>query len=406
VTGLRRYRELVRTQGALPAVLAALVGRLALGMTSLSLLLLVVQSTKSYAAGGAAAAVYAVALAACSPLRSRSADRRGQTRLLVTSGVVHPTALLAVLALDAAEVPLGALLVLVALAGASTPPFGAVMRALWSRLVSEERLLTSAYAMESVLIELAFVTGPLLVAGLVAVFGPELAVGTAAILAGCGSIGLAATTVSRAWHPEPHPVARSFAGPLVSPAVRWLLLALVAFGAGFGAIEVAAPAFAERYGSAAAAGGVLLAVWSAGSLVGGLAYGGRDWARPPERQYPRLLVALVLGTLLPPLAPGLLTLGALLLVYGLVIAPTLACTSVLLARHAPAGTVTEAFGWITTAIFAGGAVGNALAGVVAESAGPRAALLLPTGAGVLALVVGIAGRHSYALPAPAVASSA
>ena len=43
---------------------------------------------------------------------------------------------------------------------------------------------------------------------------------------------------------------------------------------------------------------------------------------------------------------------------------------------APAGTVTEAFAWLATAVAIGAAAGAAIAGAVAESAGPAAALAL------------------------------
>jgi len=50
---------------------------------------------------------------------------------------------------------------------------------------------------------------------------------------------------------------------------------------------------------------------------------------------------------------------------------------------APAGTVTEAFAWLATAMAVGGALGAAVAGIVADRAGPTAAFALAGGAGAL-----------------------
>jgi cyanate permease len=55
---------------------------------------------------------------------------------------------------------------------------------------------------------------------------------------------------------------------------------------------VAVPAFVEEQGARASSAGVLLAVWSAGSVVGGLVYGGLDLRTPHRSQLPVLTTAL------------------------------------------------------------------------------------------------------------------
>lgn len=61
------------------------------------------------------------------------------------------------------------------------------------------------------------------------------------------------------------------------------MIALTTFPVGFciGTVEVAAPAFSQGEGSTALAG-ILLAVWSGASGIGGLVFGGSrrcSWAR-------------------------------------------------------------------------------------------------------------------------------
>lgn len=383
MTVFARYAVVLRGRGTAWPLVASVVGRLSLGMTGLALLLLVRETSGSYAQAGAVAAAYALAFGAFGPSRARSADRSGPVPALLLTAAVHPPALLALVLLALGGAPLAALLAVAVVAGASVPPLGPVMRALWgSKLTGPE--LATAYSLEAVVVELCFVLGPLLVAGL-AVLTPGAGVATAAGLAAVGAVWLALTPAVRAVAPHPDaPRARS--GPLGSATVRRLLLTVAGVGVGFGAIEVAMPAYAEVQGSRPAAAGLLLAVWSAGSIVGGLLYGGLHVQAPHARQLPWLVTAMAIGTALPLLAQGPVTMGLALFLYGLTIAPFSACNSVLLGAAAPAGTATEAFAWNGSMIFGGAALGSGLAGVLVERSGPFAALTVTAVAGGLTLL--------------------
>jgi MFS family permease len=401
VTVFRRYGELLRLPGALPPVLFVLVGRLSFGMTGLSVLLLVEERTGSYARAGAAAAVYAVTLAIASPLRSRTIDREGQTRVLRLTGTLHPLAITAFLVALLSDAPQPAYLGALIVAGIFVPPLGSVMRTLWGDITPDDTLRARAYAMEGVLIELAFVLGPLLVGLIVAVAGPAPAVAFAGTAAAVGGLGLSFTGASRRWRPDTAARTHRFLGPLVSPGVRVVLLAFLCTGASFGAVEVAVPAMSEDAGHRAAVGGLLLSVWALGSAAGGLIYGSRDWSMTADRLYVRLLGLIAVGAVLPLLAPTIEVLAGMLFLYGLAIAPSGACATLLMSRHAPPGTVTEAFGWTTTAIFVGASVGNALTGLVVESATPRLGLVITLVLGLAAYAVGVLGRGRLEL-SPAV----
>ena len=323
MTLLARYGVVLRGTGATAPLLASIVGRFPLGMTGLAVLLLVRDVTGSYAAAGAVSAAYALAFALVSPARARTADRRGPVRVLLLLAVVNPVALVALVALAAADPPVWALVLLAVVAGGTVPPLGAVMRALWGVVVPPGALPT-AYALEAVVIEVCFVGGPLLVAGLTGAFGPSAAVLAAAGLSLVGTVWLAVTPAVRAVRPVPS--SPHVLGPLVSRPVRGLLLAVAAVGAGFGSLEVALPAFVEDAGSRPGIAGVLLAVWSVGSVVGGLVYGAVHPPTPHRRQLPWLVGALAVGTALPLLAgwpapDALLLMGAAVFGYGLAIAP-------------------------------------------------------------------------------------
>ena len=392
MTWLTRYRDVLREGGVAPAFALSLLGRLSLGMTSLAILLLVRQSSGSYAGAGLVSAGYALAFAAGAPARARSADRRGPAGVLLRCSLFEPVALTALALLAHRGAPPVLLLVPAILGGLFVPPLGAVMRALWaSRLPPTS--VPVAYSLESVLVELCFVLGPSLVAFLSAAVGPAVALITSGAVTLVGGVGMAVSAGARAVRPEvDRPVGR--AGPLTSRAVRALLLTVLWIGASFGGIEVAMPAFAEETGSRPATAGVLLAVWSLGSMIGGFVYGGVAPGRSSSGHMRYLVTALALGSALPLIAPGPVTMGIALLLYGATIAPFMACNAVLLGASAPLGTTTEAFAWNGSMIFGGAALGTAAAGALIDAGGSNAGLAVTAVAGVLTLAVAFSNRRS------------
>jgi MFS family permease len=362
---LRIYLDVLRTPSVTRLLSAAVVGRMPTAMAGLAIVLLVREAGGSYAVAGGVAGAYSVALALTSPLLGRLVDRVGQTRVLAGCAVASALGFGA-LAAAGGRVPPLALAGLAALAGASIPPLGACMRALWSDLLGRDGQLQAAFAVESTVQELIFVIGPPLVALLAAAFSPAVAVlGTAALLlVGVGSF--AATPVSRAWRPRRR--AADWAGALRSPGIRAALVTIVLLATAFGTVDVTVVASAEQLGSRALAG-PLLALWAVGSMVGGLAFGARASDRGPEQRMVGLLALVVAGIALLSVAAGLVQLAAGMVLAGLGIAPAIACLYLLVDRLAPAGTVTEAFTWVTTAFASGIAAGNALGGALVQRVG-------------------------------------
>jgi hypothetical protein len=113
-----------------------------------------------------------------------------------------------------------------------------------------------------------------------------------------------------------------------------------------------------------------------------------------------LLVGLGLGHLALASAGSVLALAAVLLLAGATIAPTYATVFGLVDDAAPAGTVTEAFAWLNTAVAVGAAGGAASAGSLAEAAGPSAVFVLAGAAGALAVLAAVL-RSRVTATAPA-----
>jgi MFS family permease len=381
---LRIYLDVLRTPSVTRLLSSAVVGRMPTGMAGLAIVLLVREAGASYAVAGVVAGTYSAALAVTSPLLGRLVDRVGQTRVL--AGCAGASALsfgaLAAAGRGASPVVLAGL---AALAGASIPPVGACMRALWSDLLGHDDQLQAAFAVESTVQELIFVVGPPLVAVLAAAFSPAVAVLGTAVLLLIGVAVFASTPASRAWRPRRR--AGDWAGALRSPGIRAVLATIVLLAAAFGTVEVTVVAGAEQLGSRTLAG-PLLALWALGSMVGGLAFGSRASDRGPERRMVGLLLLVVAGIALLAVASGLAQLAAGMILAGLGIAPAIACLYLLVDRLAPAGTVTEAFTWVTTAFATGFAAGNALGGSLVHGVGTDRAFLVAAGGVAAAALLG------------------
>jgi predicted MFS family arabinose efflux permease len=174
-------------------------------------------------------------------------------------------------------------------------------------------------------------------------------------------------------------------GALGAGGVRTIILFGVCCGLAFGGAEVGMPAFAEHHGSAAL-GGIPLALFAAGSLVGGLVVGARTTREPRSLlQLSSVLLAVGLAPLV--LAPSVPVLAVLAFVAGLPIAPSFAAAYGLLDRVARPGTNAEAFAWIGTALSAGLAAGATLGGMAIDEWGVDAAFALGCAGAALGALV-------------------
>ncbi len=385
-----RYRALLATPHARRLIASGLVARLPMGMVPLALLLLVRDTGAGYGAAGLVSGGYLVAAALGAPVAGRLVDRRGQRRILVTRGVVFPLLLLAVAVLALAEAPLVAVGVCAALAGVLLPPVGASLRAIWPRLLEGTELRTTAYALEASLQEVFFVVGPLVVALVAGLVHPAAALAVAALAGGGGTLAFAAAPPVRAWLPEQEPSGAGPLGALESAGVRTIVLFGVFCGVAFGGAEVGMPAFAEEHGNAAL-GGVPLALFAGGSLVGGLVVGART-NREPRSLLRLASVLLALGLAPLALAPSLTVLAVLGFLAGLPIAPCFAAAYGLLDSAARRGTQAEAFAWISTAVGGGLAAGAALAGAAVDAYGVEAPFVLGCGGAAVAAAIAAFGR--------------
>jgi MFS family permease len=396
---MRQYLEILRTPRVARLFGASLLARLPIGINGLALVLLVEAETGSFGSAGAVSGALALGTGAAAPLAGRVIDALGE-RLLMVLACVHAAALVAIVALTRAGAPTIALVATALVAGAALPPASSVLRARFPALFGgRPALIQGSFALDSVLTETIFTVAPLLTAALVVLVDPAAALLVAAAAVVVGNVILVATVPPLARSDEaPEP---GWLGALASPGIRTLVVAMFPVGFAFGALEVALPAFADDEGSPELAG-VLLALWSVGSLIGGLVYGARPRRRPLARVH--LLIALGLPLTLAPLAVASSPFAMALLVLpaGTLIAPLIATRNELAGRVAPVGSETEAYTWPLTAMVAGIAAGAAAAGALSDAASWQAAVLVAAAAAAVGAAVAT-GRRATLAPATACA---
>lgn len=371
--------------------------RVQVGAAGIALILFCREETGSYAVAGAVSAGWAAGAAVGSQVWSRAIDRRGRA-LLPRLALLHAAIAVMLFLAVRAGGPTIALATLGLGLGFVFPPMGPVLRTMWPQALADRPdLLSSALALDSILIELSFTTGPLLVVltGLVTTPGVALLIGAGAAVVGTFAFLARATAPPAVAGAVAVAGRRARRGALASPSIATIVLAMVPLGLCFGAIEVALPAFADEEGRAGIAG-VPVALWSLGSAVGGLTYGAIAWRGELHHRYLRLMLGFPVVYALLPLAPGLVVLVVLAFVAGTTIAPALTAGYELVSHRALPGTATEAMAWPATALVVGIGTGNVLGGLVVEAADARAALTLAAAAALLSTATVLGRRRTLA----------
>lgn len=354
-----------------------------------------------YATAGLVVAALTVGMALGAPWRGRAVDRLGLRRALVPSVVAELVlwSLMPWLALPW-------LFVAVAAAGALGLPVFTVVRLALSVMVPQRQRRT-AFALDSVAVEVSFMLGPALgvlvavhlstAVALVAIGVFEALAGVAlmaanpptrspaspreAARAGCVGTG----TSSQPLKPEAQ--ARA-AGRRTVPVSAPLIAVL---GATAGATIVLAGTdvsivAALRSAQHVALIGPVVAVWAFASLLGGLVYGLLPRSVPP------LVLLLLLGVLTAPvgLATTPLTLSFAVVAAGFVCAPVITATAEAVTALVPESVRGEAMGWHGSALTSGVAIGAPLAGLGIDRAGPPAGFAAVGATGALLAVLGLA----------------
>ncbi|MEF9881938.1 MFS transporter [Streptomyces sp. P9-A4] len=387
------YRDILRAPHAARLLAGTLLGRLPNGVGPIAITLFVRDQGGSYTLAGGLIAAYGVATALGQPLLGRAVDLKGQPRVQLPAAVLSAVGMALLALTGIGNLPLA--YAAVVLAGLFTPPLEGGLRALWPSVLGREDRVHRAYALDAVAQEVMFTAGPLLLTLLVSLWSPAAALLVINLLGVLGALSVVLSEPSRTWRSAPREA--HWLGALRSPGLLALLGSFFFVGLALGSITVAAVAYADDLGTPAVYGW-LMAALGLGALLGGVVYGARPWAGAPERRL-RVLVLLLAVCYLPlALTPGPVAMTALSVLSGVFLAPVLACAFIVVDRHAPRGTVTEAFSWLVTTFGVGSALGSAVAGPAVELAGTATGFAVAGAGGLVALLVLVATGRVLGAP--------
>ncbi len=403
------YRTLLRAPGAAAFFLTAAVGRIGIAMTGLGIIWLVHARTGSYATAGLVTGGFAVAEAVTGPQLARLIDRVGQSRVLPPALLAHAAAVATLLALVSAGAPDWLMMVGGVLAGATIPQLGALSAARWTALLGDERatLLPTAFALESLANEVAFLAGPALVSILGASGYPQVGTVLAATLVVAGGLCFAAqrrtappsSGAAGRHHPGHHP-----GRTLLRPGFVVLVGVILAIGVFFGAMQISVTAFAVEHGAPGAAA-VLFTVSSCASLLAGWLYGLRRWQTAARVQLAVVVAALAVGCLPLLVARSPVELGGGVALTGLAIPPILVLCSLLAESAVPRAVLTQAFVWLNSASAAGSAGAAAVTGWAVTTSGAHGGFTVAATATAVAALLAVTGLRALPSTRPTPAES-
>jgi MFS family permease len=364
---LTRYKSVLGLPGMKTFMLVALIARIpGTAWTTALTLSVVLDRHLSYAAAGAATAMFTVGLALGSPLLGRAIDRRGPRPVLLVTGVVSLLFWNLVPSL-----PYPALLACAVFCGALQVPIMTLVRQSLAHRVPEA-VRRQAYSLDSMAVELSFMVGPavavLAITSLgeatstLRVVGFGIAAGAAVLYAYTARQDAAGP--AEAEHPDK--VGAAEAKPRwLAPSFLLILAVCSACCVILSATDVAVVALLRGHGQISWAG-VVIIIWCAASLVGGFVHGAM------RRPVPMPVLLLLLGALSVPvgLAGTWWVLCLAVIPAGLACAPTIASTVDAVSRAVPASRRGQAMGMHAAALTVGSAIGAPLIGVVIDGAGP------------------------------------
>ena len=349
------YSDLLKTPGVGRIIAAQLTARFPSGMLSLALLTHIERVHHTYGAAGLVLAAASIGQAVAGPLTSRLMGRVGMRPVLIATTAVC-AATITLIALVVMPIPVTMAVALVG--GLATPPVQPAVRTIYPKLVNS-RLLTPLFSLDASAQEIIWIAGPVVITFIATQISTTigLLVCAAVMLAG-GAWFVASPELGRVRIPRSK---RRFGAVLRRPTVMLATIVGFLLVGSCAAIEAGVIA---NFGDKGPEAGIVLAIWSLGSLAGGFALGAvpiGPWAL--ARRMLIVFVGIVLASLW---ITNIWWLAALLVIAGAGIAPALAVIFAIVSSSVKFSDTAEAYGWVGTGQLIGAALGSAVAGFLID----------------------------------------
>ncbi|WP_025158538.1 MFS transporter [Leifsonia aquatica] len=356
------YSSLLKTPGVARIIAAQLTARFPFGMLSLAFLLHIERVHHSYGAAGLVLAAMSIGQAIAGPMTSRLMGVLGMRVVLWTT---LSFCAVAVAVIGLLVMPIPVTMAVAFFAGLSMPPIQPAVRTIYPKMVNS-RQLTPLFSLDASAQEIIWIAGPVAITFVSTQIGTvEGILMSVAIMLLGGFWFIASPEVGRVRIPRSK---RRFGVVLGRPPV---LLATVVGFLLIGSCAAVEAGVVATFDEGSPLSGIVLAIWSVGSLAGGLAFGHvpiGPWATARRMLLVFIGVALSSFMLWSPWA-----LSATLLIAGVGIAPALAVLFAIVSASVKFSDTAEAYGWVGTGQLIGAALGSALAGFLIDGFGAMGA---------------------------------
>src|SRR5436853_5289466 len=197
------------------------------GMVGFAMLMFLRESLGSFALAGSAVGLGFIAMAVAAPVVGRIVDIHGPRVPLIVTGILHPLALLAVLASAKAGMPYPVVAACAAASGFVVSPITTLTRTTWRHRFERDDERRTAFALDAVMIEINFTLGPAIVAAILAAASATAAFATG-ICSVAGAVLVFLSSPALRYFNRSDVAERHLLGPLTEP--RLLLVYATTFG--------------------------------------------------------------------------------------------------------------------------------------------------------------------------------
>ena len=389
---LSKYRQVFAGNSAWRFSTAGFIARLPISMVGIGVLMYVEAERGSYAIAGAVSGSIAITAAIGGPLSSRLIDKLGQHRVLPIQILIIAISSIALIVLIPSSVPAPYLFIFSIGSGIAYPSIGALVRSRWTALLVSGPILLTAFSIESIIDELIFIVGPTIAATTSVKIHPAAPQVIAIFLLAGGGLWLASMRSS-----EP-PINTQPGKPgkpvILQNGLIYLWGVHIASGVFFGAVETSIIAYTKIAGKPIY-GGIVIALWSFGSLIGGVVYGGMHFKSPLHKQLIVVSFLLVPATAAMVFVNSIFMLALLTIAAGIGVSPLLIASAAITQRRSPIGRTTEAIASMYAGIGLGAAFALAMAGWLIDNRGTSYAFALGALAALVTFAITIIGRNKF-----------
>ncbi len=382
---MKGFSALLKVPGVLRIVLSQLYARLPGGMLSLGLIIYVERITESYAIAGITVGAATLGISVAGPALSRWMAIFGIQAVLGVTSLLNVIAVISMAFIPAEP---AWLVLLGLLIGLTQPPIQTAARTIYPRL-TPKKLLGRLFSLDATAQEIIWVVGPVVITLIAAQFGSLPILITIATIQATGSLWfiwnkeVALTKIPR--------TTDAYGKVLKNRIVSIMTFMGLLFIGSFAGLEVGAVAMFDE-----AIAGLLIAVFSIGSVLGGVFVGGRANSK--------YALSILIGVVLIGFAMILIFpanpywVGLSLFIAGIGVAPTLGIMALTISGGTQPSEIAEAYGWQTTGQLVGISIGSALAGIAVDIIGPVAAFAVSVFFGIGTLMAALVAIRY--IPAP------